>query len=66
MLSFTFGENSAPPADAFDTDIVFVPNWYGTGRADEVRERIFATVPWVYSSMRFARSLVGNKGYASW
>jgi hypothetical protein len=66
MMSLTFGEKSAPPGDAFDSDIVFQPNWYGTSRKDEVRERVFATVPVVYSTMRFCRSLVGNKGYASW
>jgi hypothetical protein len=66
MMSLTFGEDSAPDGDAFDSEIIFFPNWYGTTRADEVRERIFVSAPWVYSSLRFARSLVGNKGYASW
>jgi len=66
MMSLTFGEDSAPRSDAFESEIVFEPNWYGTSRKDEIRERVFATAPVVYSTMRFGRSLVGNKGYDHW
>ncbi len=69
MLSFTFGEASAPPGDPFETPegrAQFLPNWYGTDRAGALRERIFTTAPWSYSTLRFARSLVGNKGYSHW
>jgi hypothetical protein len=66
MMSLTFGEDSAPTSDAFDSAIVFEPNWYGTSRKDEIRERVFVTAPVVYSTMRFGRSLVGNKGYDHW
>lgn len=66
MLSLTFGEKSAPQSEAFESEIVFHPNWYGTTRADEVRERVFVGLPFVYSTMRFGRSLVGNKGYDAW
>ena len=65
MMSLTFGEKSAPASNAFDSEILFLPNWYGTTRADEVRERVFVGLPFVYSTVRFGRSLVGNKGYAS-
>ena len=36
--SLTFGEKSAPEGGvdhAFDGDIVFYPNWYGTGRLSQ-------------------------------
>lgn len=69
MLSFTFGEESAPEGDPFDTasgQAEFLPNWYGTDRAGAIRERVFVTAPWTYSTYRFVRSLVGNKGYSHW
>ena len=66
MMSLTFGESSAPYGDAFDSDVEFQPNWYGTSRADEIRERVFVTVPPIYSTLRFCRSLVGDKGNTSW
>lgn len=69
MLSFTFGEASAPEGDPFETETgraQFLPNWYGTNRAGAMRERVFVAAPWTYSTYRFARSLVGNKGYSHW
>lgn len=69
MMSLTFGETSAPEADAFTAhggDIQFTPNWYGTDRRGQIREQVFVKMPWLYSTTRFARSLVGNKGYSSW
>jgi hypothetical protein len=69
MLSFTFGEVSAPYADPFvmkGGGITFFPNWYSTSRAGVVKERAFVGVPHLYSALRFSRSLVGKKGYASW
>jgi hypothetical protein len=65
----TFGEASAPEGDAFSAhggDIGFSPNWYGTDRLGELREKTFVKMPWLYSTSRFARSLVGNKVYSSW
>lgn len=69
MLSFTFGETSAPDQDPFqvhDGEVQFTPNWYGTDRLSQIREKAFVQMPWLYSSFRFTRSLVGNKGYSSW
>ena len=69
MMSLTFGEKSAPEGDPFMTNdgkIVFYPNWFSTSRLGQLRERTFVSMPWTYSSYRFARSLRGNKGYSSW
>lgn len=69
MLSFTFGESVAPASDPFalnNGEVRFTPNWYGTDRRSQLQEKVFVAMPWVYSSSRFARSLVGNKGYSSW
>lgn len=69
MMSLTFGEPSAPEGDPFAGNggrVQFSPNWYGTDRLSQIRERFFVRLPLAYSTMRFARSLVGNKGYSSW
>jgi hypothetical protein len=69
MMSLTFGEISAPDDDPFAVGgpgVVYTPNWYGTSRISQLREKTFVKVPLLYSSYRFARSLVGNKGYSSW
>ena len=69
MMSLTFGEASAPEGDPFTVGggrTAFSPNWYGTDRLSQIRERAFVRAPWLYSSLRFTRSLVGNKGYSSW
>jgi hypothetical protein len=46
--------------------VVYTPNWYGIGRVAQLREKTFVKVPLLYSTYRFTRSLVGNKGYSSW
>ena len=70
LLSFTFGEKSAPEGDPFEVnngDFEFYPNWYNTSRAGRVRERTFKVFPLSYSAYRFAGSLRNSKrGYASW
>ena len=69
MMSITFGEVSAPESNPFGTNDgqpLFYPNWYGTDRLSLLRERAFVRAPWLYSTLRFGRSLVGNKGYSSW
>jgi len=69
MLSYTFGEISAPYVDPFAMaggGIVFFPNWYSTSRVGQIKEKAFVHIPGLYSSLRFGRSLVGNKGYSSW
>jgi hypothetical protein len=48
-----------------DGKITFHPNWFYPTRLGRLRERTFVTVPASYSALRFARSLVGNKGYAT-
>ena len=44
---------------------MFYPNWYKPTRIGRLRERIFVAAPITYSGYRLARSLYGNKGYAS-
>lgn len=66
LMSLTFGETSAPQTDPFSGGVRFTPNWYGTDRTSRIRERAFVKIPGLYSTLRFARSLVGNKGYSSW
>lgn len=66
LMSLTFGETSAPSTDPFDERVEFLPNWYGTSRLSQIRERTVVKMPWLYSTYRFGRSLVGNKGYSSW
>jgi ectoine hydroxylase-related dioxygenase (phytanoyl-CoA dioxygenase family) len=67
VLTFTFGEKSAPTSDPFlvrGGKIYFEPNWFKTDRIGRIRERIFVTSPFTYSAYRFVRSLYGQKGFA--
>lgn len=69
MLAFTFGEKGAHLDDPFGADdgkITFKPNWYRTDFVGRLRERTFVAAPITYSAYRFARSLVGNKGYSDY
>ncbi|HLZ10254.1 MAG TPA: phytanoyl-CoA dioxygenase family protein [Chloroflexota bacterium] len=69
MMSLTFGEKSAPGGDPFETNggkMIFYPNWYGTSRLGALRERIEVAAPITRSTVRFARSLVGNRGYSTY
>jgi len=66
MLAFTFGEKVAPKGDAFAVNegkVSFDPNWFRPDFLGRLRERTFVTAPITYSAYRFARSLVGQKGY---
>ena len=68
MLAFTFGEKVAPKGDAFAVNggqISFDPNWFRPDFLGRLRERTFVTAPITYSAYRFARSLMGAKGYDS-
>lgn len=68
MMAVTFGEVEDTAADPFATDggrIVFSPNWYKPTKLGRIRERVFVTAPITYAAYRFARSLYGMKGYAS-
>jgi ectoine hydroxylase-related dioxygenase (phytanoyl-CoA dioxygenase family) len=67
VLTFTFGEKSAPMGDPFlqkGGEIYFYPNWYRADRMGRIRERIFVTAPFTYSAYRFVNSLVTQKGFA--
>jgi ectoine hydroxylase-related dioxygenase (phytanoyl-CoA dioxygenase family) len=66
MLAFTFGEKVAPKGDPFainEGKIAFDPNWFRPDFLGRLRERTFVTAPITYSAYRFARSLMGQKGY---
>jgi ectoine hydroxylase-related dioxygenase (phytanoyl-CoA dioxygenase family) len=66
MLAFTFGEKVAPKGDPFAVNegkVSFDPNWFRPDFLGRLRERTFVTAPITYSAYRFARSLVGQKGY---
>ena len=66
MLAFTFGEKVAPKGDPFainEGKITFDPNWFRPNFLGRLRERTFVSAPITYSAYRFARSLVGAKGY---
>lgn len=68
MMAITFGEMDDPEQDPFmvnDGKPMFFPNWYSTSRLGQLRERVYIKAPITYSAWRFARSLYGNKGYAS-
>ena len=68
MMAITFGEMEPEGPDPFmqnDGKPEFFPNWYNTGRLGQLREKTFVKAPVTYSAWRFARSLVGNKGYSS-
>jgi ectoine hydroxylase-related dioxygenase (phytanoyl-CoA dioxygenase family) len=68
MLAFTFGERGVQVKDTFAHNggaIEFQPNWFTPSRLGRLRERTFVKAPITYSAYRFVRSLVGNKGYAT-
>ncbi|MCU1504875.1 MAG: kanJ [Ilumatobacteraceae bacterium] len=68
MLAVTFGEVHEPNVDPFlqnGGEIEFYPNWFRPTRLGRLREKTFVKAPITYSAYRFARSLYGNKGYAS-
>jgi hypothetical protein len=61
---------SAPTEDPFSTNdgkVVFYQNWYSNAsRLGVLREQIEVAAPITRSIPRFAKSLVGNRGYASY
>jgi len=68
MLALTLGERGVDTDDPFayrDGKVEFQTNWFSTSRLGRLRERTVVAAPVIYSAYRFARSLVGNKGYAS-
>ncbi len=70
MMAITFGEMegdelAVDPFMVNDGNVEFYPNWFKTSRLGQLRERTFVSAPITYSAWRFARSLYGNRGYAS-
>jgi hypothetical protein len=68
MMAITFGEVTEVPDDPFATNggnTEFYPNWFKTSTLGRLRERVTVAAPITYSTYRFATSLVGDKGYAS-
>jgi Phytanoyl-CoA dioxygenase (PhyH) len=66
MLALTLGESYVNNPDPFAANggaIEFQANWFKTNVLGQIRERITVSAPITYSSYRFARSLLGNKGY---
>lgn len=68
MLALTLGEKGVEnddPCSAAGGRVQFQTNWFTTSLMGRIRERTTVMAPITYSAYRFARSLVGNKGYAS-
>jgi Phytanoyl-CoA dioxygenase (PhyH) len=68
MLALTLGEKHVNTDDPFafnDGKVEFQVNWFRTNLLGRLRERATVSVPLSYSAYRFARSLVGSKGYDS-
>jgi hypothetical protein len=66
MLALTLGESYVNNSDPFAHNggaIQFQANWFKTNFLGRLRERITVRAPITYSGYRFARSLIGNKGY---
>ncbi len=68
MLALTLGEkgvNTDDPLAYADGKVEFQANWFRTNLLGRLRERTTVHAPITYSAYRFARSLVGTKGYDS-
>jgi hypothetical protein len=68
MLAITLGEKGVSTNDPFAYaagNVEFQANWFRPNLLGRLRERVTVAAPITYSAYRFARSLVGNKGYAS-
>jgi hypothetical protein len=66
MLALTLGESYESNRDPFAKNggkVTFEANWFKTNLLGQIREKITVRAPITYSSYRFARSLIGNKGY---
>jgi hypothetical protein len=64
MLAFTWedgGSNEVDPFSANGGKIRFLPNWFKLTPMGRLRERLFVKVPFTYSALRFARSLVDSE-----
>jgi Phytanoyl-CoA dioxygenase (PhyH) len=68
MLAVTLGEKGVSNEDPFayaGGKVEFQMNWFRPSLVGRLRERTTVAAPITYSAYRFARSLFGNKGYAS-
>lgn len=68
MLAITLGEKGVSNEDPFayaGGRVEFQMNWFRPNLLGRIRERTTVAAPFTYSAYRFARSLFGNKGYAS-
>jgi hypothetical protein len=66
MLAFTWEDGGSAEADPFQAgggQMVFRQNWYRSDLPGRLRERVHVAAPITYEAYRFARSLVGTKGY---
>jgi ectoine hydroxylase-related dioxygenase (phytanoyl-CoA dioxygenase family) len=66
MLAVTLGEKHVDTDDPLsfnDGRVEFQANWFRTNLLGRLRERTTVHAPITYSAYRFARSLVGSKGY---
>ncbi len=64
MLAFTWEDGGSKNPDPFrvnDGKIRFLPNWFKPTRAGRIRERVFVRAPFVYSALRFGRSLFDSE-----
>lgn len=64
MLAFTWEDGGSRLDDSFsayDGKIRFLPNWFKPTPLGRLREQLFVKVPFTYSALRFARSLVDNE-----
>lgn len=64
MLAFTWEDGGSLEQDPFSTeggDIRFIPNWFRPNRIGRIREQLFVKVPFTYSALRFARSLLDSE-----
>jgi hypothetical protein len=64
MLAFTWEDGGSPLADPFSAhegQIRFLPNWFKLTPMGRLREQLFVKVPFTYSALRMARSLVDRE-----
>ena len=64
QLSFTWEDGGSNDADPFGIEggkIRFLPNWFKPTPLGRLREQLFVKVPFTYSALRFARSIVDRE-----
>ncbi|MDW8207564.1 MAG: phytanoyl-CoA dioxygenase family protein [Chloroherpetonaceae bacterium] len=66
MMALTWEDGGSVREDPFSVEdgrITFRPNWFHPTLLGRLRERLFVTVPFSYSALRFVHSFFGKKGY---